>query len=81
MPLPVQPTRHRPSDYCPPSTTAAAKVISVPGAMESGGAGYAAGDPKEVAKHFPGPTAEVADRLVNLLLPRGSAEPRRDDAA
>ncbi len=81
MPLPTQPTRHRPSDCCPPSTTAAAKVISVPRAMESVGADYAAGDPREVAKHFPVPTAEVADRLVNLLLSRGSAEPRSDDAA
>jgi hypothetical protein len=42
---------------------------------------YAAGDEKEIAAHFPTPSAEVAERLVGLLLPRNLSHPNGESAA
>jgi len=42
---------------------------------------YAAGTAEEIAAHFPGLSAEVADRLVDLLLPRNLIQPKGEDAA
>lgn len=36
---------------------------------------------KEIAAHFPVPSAEVADRLVGLLLPRNLNQPKGESAA
>jgi hypothetical protein len=49
--------------------------------MDSVGADYAARDPREIAAHFPIPSAEVADRLVDLLLPRHLVQPKGHEAA
>jgi len=42
---------------------------------------YAAGTAEEIAAQFPGLSAEVADRLVDLLLPRNLIQPKGEDAA
>lgn len=42
---------------------------------------YAAGNEEEIAARFPVLSAEVADRLVDLLLPRNLAQPRGESAA
>jgi hypothetical protein len=49
--------------------------------MDSVGADCAAQDPKEIAAHFPIPSAELADRLVDLLLPRPLVQPKGHEAA
>jgi hypothetical protein len=41
----------------------------------------AAGDIEEVAAHFPAPSAEIADRLVGLLLPRRLNHPKGESVA
>jgi hypothetical protein len=42
---------------------------------------YAGGNEEEIAAHFPVPSAEVADRLVGLLLPRRLKQPKGESAA
>lgn len=42
---------------------------------------HAAERAEDVAALFPVPNAEVADRLVSLLLPRESAAPKSTEAA
>lgn len=49
--------------------------------VDSVGPDYAARDPQEIAAHFPIPSVEVADRLVDLLLPRHLVQPRGHEAA
>ena len=70
MPLPVRPAQHRPGESSAPSPTGLATASSAAAAMEPVGVDYAARDPKEVAEHLPVPSAELADRLVDLLMPR-----------
>lgn len=41
----------------------------------------AAGDVEEIAAHFPAPSAEVADRLVGLLLPRNLNRSKAESVA
>jgi hypothetical protein len=49
--------------------------------MDSVSEDCAAGDPKEIAAHFPIPSAGLADRLVDLLLPRPLVQPKGHEAA
>lgn len=63
------------------SPTAAAVAFTATSAMTSVGSDYAAGNEREIAAHFPVPSAEVADRLVDLLLPREGTQPKGQDAA
>lgn len=77
MPSPVR--LAAPGQGCAPSPSGA--PASSPAAMESAITDYAARDPKEVAKHFPIPSAEVAGRLVDLLVPRHPPQPKGNEAA
>ena len=36
---------------------------------------------EEIAAHFPVPSDDVADRLVDLLLPRECSQPKGEEAA
>ena len=54
---------------------------NAPSARKSAWGDYAAGNEEEIAAHFPVPSAEVADRLVDLLLPRNLAQRKDDNAA
>ena len=42
---------------------------------------YAAANEGEIAAHFPVPSDDVADRLVDLLLPRERTQPKGEQAA
>lgn len=42
---------------------------------------YAAANAEEIAARFPGLSNEVAERLVDLLLPRNLSWPKGEDAA
>lgn len=80
MSTPVRAACHRSREGCPRSPTAATDSRSVPHA-ESGGGDYAARDAGEIAARFPIPSAELAARLVDLLLPRRPVRPKGDEAA
>jgi hypothetical protein len=81
MPPPVRSARHRSREGFPCTPTPDTHSSSAPPAVESGAQDYAARDPNEVAAHFPVPSAEVAARLVDLLLPRRPVWPKGDEAA
>ena len=49
--------------------------------MKSLWSDYAAGNEEEIAAHFPGLSAEVANRLVDLLLPHRLTQPKGENAA
>lgn len=79
MPPSRRPTRHRPRANN--SSTPTAVALSPPSALKSLRSDYAAGTEEEIAAHFPVPSAEVADRLVDLLIPRNLTQPKDDNAA
>jgi hypothetical protein len=81
MPQQVQSVRHRPEECRPRARTPASNANIALANLDSVGADYAARDPKEIAAHFPIPSAEVADRLVGLLLTRPPAQPKGHEAA
>ena len=60
---------------------ARAVALNAPSVVKSLWSGYAAGTAEEIAAHFPGLSAEVADRLMDLLLPRNLTQPMGEDAA
>ena len=62
-----------------PTTPALAR--SAPPLTKSAWGDYATGNEEEIAAHFPVPSAEVADRLVDLLLPRNLTQHKRESAA
>lgn len=78
---PRHPARHRPRANNSATRTAAAIAPSAPSATKSAWGDYAAGNEEEIAAHFPVPSAEVAGRLVDLLLPRNLTQPKDDNAA
>lgn len=49
--------------------------------MNSVWSDYASYSEEEIVAHFPGLSAEVAERLVDLLLPRILTQPKGEDAA
>ena len=75
MPPPRRPTHHRPRANAS-TPTAAAFACSVPPATKSAWDDYAPGNEEAIAAHFPVPSAEIADRLVDLLLPRNLTQPK-----
>ena len=81
MPPPVRSAHHRSKDGTPCTPTTATNSCSAPLAVESGTPVYAARAPNDVAAHFPVPSAEVAARLLDLLLPRRRVLPNDDEAA
>lgn len=81
MPPPVHSALHRAREGYPSTLAPDTNSSSAPPAVESGAQDYAARDPNEVAAHFPVPSAEVAARLVDLLLPRRPVWPKGDEAS
>jgi hypothetical protein len=81
MPPPVRRTHDGASECCPRPSIGVANVREAPTAPELLSQDYAAWDPNAVAAHFPLPSAEVAARLVDLLLPRHTGRPNGDEAA
>lgn len=81
MPPPRHPARHRPRVNNSATPTAAAIAPSEPSATKSAWGDYAAGNEEEIAAHFPIPSVEVADRLVDLLIRRHLTQPKDDNAA
>lgn len=81
MPPPVRATFHRTSDSSLRASISDANLHCASSALEAFTRDYAARDPNEVAAQFPVPSAEVAARLVDLLLPRRPGRPTGDEAA
>lgn len=81
MPPPVGPAAHGTRERGPRASIVGANLSGAMSSLEPFGRDYAARDPSEVAAHFPVPNAEVAARLVDLLLPRRPGRPKDDAAA
>jgi hypothetical protein len=81
MPQQVHSVRHRPEEGRPRRRTPASTANIAMANVDSVGADCAARDPKEIAAYFPIPSAELADRLVDLLLPRPLVQPKGHEAA
>lgn len=82
MPPPCRPARDRPRSNNPSTPSPAAVARTTQTAVTSVWDDYAAaGDEEEIAAHFPAPNAEVADRLVGLLLPRNLTHPKGESVA
>lgn len=81
MPLPRRPTRQTPRTNNVSTPTATAVALGAPSVMNSVWNDYAADNEEEIAAHFPELSAEVAERLVDLLLPRNLTQPKGEDAA
>jgi hypothetical protein len=81
MPPPVRAALHRARQRGPRASIGDANLSDAPSAVGSLGRDYAALEPNAVAAHFPVPSAEVAARLVDLLLPRRTGRPNGDEAA
>lgn len=73
MPPPSGPARDRPRTNNPSTLSPAAAAL----AWDE----HAAGNEAEIAAHFPVPRAEVADRLLGLLLPCGLNQSKDESAA
>lgn len=80
MPPPVGSAAHPTRERGPRALIGGAKLSAAIYNLEPFGRDYAARDPSEVAAHFPVPNAEVAARLVDLLLPRRLGRPNGDAA-
>ena len=81
MPQRVHSLRRRPMEGRPRPRTPSSNANIALTTIDSVGADYAARNPKEIAADFPIPSAEVADRLVDLLLPRHLVQPKGHEAA
>jgi len=81
MPQQAHSVRHRPEEGRPRPRTPASTANIALANMDSVSEDCAAGDPKEIAAHFPIPSAGLADRLVDLLLPRPLVQPKGHEAA
>jgi hypothetical protein len=80
MPPAVHSARQRSREGWPGTQTPDANPGSAL-SIKSGVRDYAARDPNEIAAHFPVPSADVATRLVDLLLLRRPAQPNVDESA
>lgn len=80
MPRPVRPAPDRARECCPRASIGVAKMSEGTSTPELLSQGYAAWDPHAVAAQFPLPSAEVAARLVDLLLPGRTGRPNGDEA-
>ncbi len=63
------------------SPTAATITSSASPATQAAAPDYAATNEEQIAAHFPVPNDDVADRLVDLLLPRGRIQPKGEQVA
>lgn len=77
----VRPARDGARECCPRASIGVAQTSEAQSAPELLSQDYAAWDPDAVAALFPLPSAEVAARLVDLLLPGRTGRPNGDDAA
>lgn len=79
MPTPARPAPDGARECCPRASIGVSNVSEAPSAPELPSQDYAARDPNAVAAQFPLPSAEVAARLVDLLLPRRTGRPNGDE--
>ena len=81
MPLPRRPTGHVPRTDNTSTPAATAVAREAPSVTSSVWSDHAADNEQEIAAHFPELNAEVAERLVDLLLPRNHTLPKGENAA
>ncbi|HSK57195.1 MAG TPA: hypothetical protein VK908_18270 [Jiangellales bacterium] len=62
-------------------STTAVPATNAPSATDAASIDYSARREEEIAAHFPVPSGDVADRLVDLLLPRECPQPKGEEAA